>query len=113
MTDVVGQGESLCQLTVQTEGCGERAGDLGYFEGVSEATAEMVAGQIVSQAGEYLGFSREATKGARMENAGAITRKGRAIKMGRLGMYTGGKGAVAIDGDVSGQRVIEFCQFCL
>jgi hypothetical protein len=68
----------------------------------------MVARKVACQAREDLGFSREAAKSARMENAGAVTRKGRAIRMGRFGMYAGRQGAVAIDGDVAGERAIEF-----
>jgi hypothetical protein len=44
-----------------------------------------------------------------MEDAGAVAGKGRAIRMGRLWMYTGRESARAIDGDVFRQRIIQFC----
>ena len=49
----------------------------------------MVAGRIAGQAGEDLGFARQAAKGARMQDAGAVAGKGSAIGMGRLWMYYG------------------------
>ena len=113
MADVVGQGEGLSEFAVQAQSFGEGAGDLGYFEGVSEAAAEMVAGEIARQAREDLGFSRQAAKGARMEDAGAVARKGSAIRMGRLGMHADGEGTAVLDGDVARQRIIEFHQFRL
>jgi hypothetical protein len=103
------QGERFREFTVQAQGGGERAGDLGYFEGVSQATAEMVAWKVARQTREDLGLSRQTAKGARMEDAGAVAGKGRAIRMGRLWMYTGRESARAIDGDVFRQRIIQFC----
>ena len=72
MTDVVGKGESLGEFWVQAQGGGERAGDLGHFEGMGEAAAEVVAGQIAREAGEDLGFSGQTAKGAGVKNAGAV-----------------------------------------
>jgi hypothetical protein len=109
MADVVGEGEGFSELAVQTKGCGESAGDLCDFEGVREAATEMVAREIARQTREDLGFPRKAAKGTGVENAGAVAREGRAIRMGPLGMYAGREGAVAIDSDGAGQRVIEVC----
>jgi hypothetical protein len=49
----------------------------------------MVAREIARQAREDLRFSRQAAKGAGVENAGGVAREGRAIWMGQFGVYTG------------------------
>lgn len=108
MTDVVGKSECLSEFWVQAQGDCERAGDLGNFEGMGQAAAEMIARKIVRQTREDLGLSGQTAKGAGMENTGAVAGKRRAIWMGRLRMYTGREGTVAVDGNVSRKRIIQF-----
>ena len=68
----------------------------------------MIARKIVRQTREDLGLSGQTAKGAGMENTGAVAGKRRAIWMGRLRMYTGREGTVAVDGNVSRKRIIQF-----
>jgi hypothetical protein len=74
MADVVDQSEGLSEVFVEAQcgGCG--AGDLRDLNGMGEAAAEVVGGAT----GEDLGFSCEATEGAGLHNAFAITLEGRA-----------------------------------
>jgi hypothetical protein len=70
---------------------------------VGEAAAEVVRGGLGRQAGEDLGFSGEAAKGAGVEDAGGIAGEGRAVGVGRLGVGAAGERAVAAPGDSNGQ----------
>ncbi len=103
MADVVGKGEGFGQLGIEAEGMGQGAGDLCDFEGVGEAAAEMIAGGIVGQAGEDLGFASEAAEGAGMEDAGGVSGEWRAIRVGRLGVSALCERTGAGDGDARGQ----------
>jgi hypothetical protein len=103
VADVVGQGQGLCQLHIQAQDRGQGAGDLGDFQGVGEAAAEVVGRRIAGQAREDLGFAGQAAKGARMQDAGGIAGKGQAIGMERLGMDAAGELPVAANGNTGRQ----------
>ena len=90
VADVVGQRQRLGQFRVQSQGGGQGAGDLGHFQGVGEAAAEVVAGRIAGQAGKDLGLAGQAAKGARVQDAGGVAGKGGAIGVRRLGDARGG-----------------------
>ncbi len=106
MADVVGQREGFGQLRVQAQGNSQSAGDLGHFQGVGKAAAEVVGGWIDAEAGEDLGFAGEAAKGARMQDASGVAGKGRAIGMRRFGMGAAGQFRIraAADGDSQGAK---------
>ena len=86
MADVVGQGEGLGEFGVQAKSVGDGAGDLGDFECVGQAAAEMVAGEVARQVERRPGFFRRG--GGRRAHAGCG--RGRARKGigrdGRLGI---------------------------
>jgi hypothetical protein len=103
MADIVGQRKSLGEFRIQSQGRGESAGDLGYFERVGEAAAEVVGWRFGGQAGEDLGFARQSAKGARVQNAGGIAGKGSAIGVGRLSVCAKAKFAVPADGNSRGK----------
>ncbi len=90
MTDVVDQGESFDEFGVQAERGGNGAGDLGHFESVGEAVAEMIG-----EAGaEDLGFRFEAAEGAGMDDPVTIAGVFTAIGMRGFGKAaaSGGRG---------------------
>lgn len=87
---------------------GEGAGDLRDFESVGEAAAEVVAGRIVGETSEDLGFSGEAAEGAGMEDACGVASEGGTVGMGRLAMVAPDERACAGDGNGSGQ-----CEGCV
>jgi len=69
---------------------------------VGEATAEVVAGLFAGKAGEDLGFPGEAPEGLGVEDAGAITSEGRAIRVRRLGVSAAGEFAALRHGECGG-----------
>ena len=72
------------------------AGDLGHFQGVGEAAAKVVGRGVGGQAGEDLRLAGQAAKGARVQDAGGVAGKGRAVGMRRLGVRAAGKVAARI-----------------
>ena len=58
---------------------------------VGQAAAEVVAGRIAGQAGEDLRLAGQAAKGARVQDAGGVAGKGRAVGMRRLVVGAPGK----------------------
>jgi hypothetical protein len=111
MANVVSEGEGLGEILVQTESRGDSAGDLGDFERVGEPAAEVVGWQVVWETGEDLSFAREASKGARVEDACAVASKRSAIEMKRLRMLTAGEFSDITDGDFRGQLKTWFIFF--
>jgi len=77
MADVVGEGEGFGEVLIETESAGDGASDLGNFESVGKAAAEMVG----EPDGEYLGFFLEAAEGPGMNNAVAVASKLVAVGM--------------------------------
>jgi len=70
MADVMHQGEGFRQRCVEAESSGRGAGDLGYFKGVCEAAAGVIA--LCSAACEDLGLAGQAAKGLGVEDAADI-----------------------------------------
>ena len=68
MANVMHQSQRFSQIDIQSERSGNGAGDLGNFQRVGEAVAEVVA----VAAGEDLGFGFEAAKSAGMNDAVAV-----------------------------------------
>src|SRR4051794_20971499 len=62
MADVVCEGERFGEFGVEAESVGNGSGDLGDFEGVGEAAAEVIAWKFAGEAREDLGFSRKAAE---------------------------------------------------
>ena len=91
VANVVSEGKRLGEILVQSECRGDGAGDLGDFEGMSEAAAKVVPWQIACEAGKYLGFTSEASKGPGVEDTSAVTREGRSIGMSGFRMLTTGE----------------------
>jgi hypothetical protein len=50
MAYVVSKGESLCEFGVKTESVGDGSSDLGNFEGVRKAAAEVIAREFSGEA---------------------------------------------------------------
>ena len=74
MAEVVAERRGLGQVLVEPERAGERAGDLGHFQRVGQAGAEMVA--LVEH--EHLGLVGEPAERGRMDDAVAIAAEGAA-----------------------------------
>ena len=85
MADVVGQGESFGKFGVEAKSVGDGTGDLGDFECVGQATAEVIAREVAGESREDLGLSGETAEGARMQDAGAV-----ASERGSVGMVAFG-----------------------
>ena len=105
MADVVGQRKRLGQFHIQPQRPGHGARDLGDLKGMREAAAKVVRRGIGGQAGEDLGLAGQAAKGPRMQDAGAVTGKRRAIRMRRLSVRAADEFAVSADSNRRGQRV--------
>ena len=100
MADVVDQRERFSKSGVEAEGCGDGAGDLGYFKGVGEATARVIA--LRAPPRENLGFAGKAAKGFGVEDAANIAREGRTVGMRGLGITSSGEWIVRIAGNGDG-----------
>lgn len=68
VAEVMGESDGFSEIFVQLEGAGDIAGDGRDFDGVGEASAEMITGAIE----EDLSFVFEAAEGAGMDDAIAI-----------------------------------------
>jgi len=79
MSHVVHQGEGLHQVYVQPKLGSDGAGDLGHFNRMSQAIAEVVG----EAAGKNLGFGFEPAKGAGMNDA--VTVPLEIVAIGMLG----------------------------
>ena len=84
MADVVDQREGFGEGGVEAESCGDGAGNLGYFEGVGEAAAGVVA--FCAAPGEDLSFAGQAAKGFGMQDTAGVAHEGGAVGMGRFGI---------------------------
>jgi hypothetical protein len=71
MAEVVGEAQRLGQILVEPERPSDRPADLGDFDAVGQADAEMVA---VGR-DEHLGLVAEAAEGDRMDDAIAVALK--------------------------------------
>jgi hypothetical protein len=106
MADVVGESESFCEFRVEAESVGDGAGDLSDFKRVGEAAAEVIAGEVAGEAGEYLGFAGEAAEGSCMEDAGAVASEGGAIGMVGFGILPGREVSFALHGDIRRKKQV-------
>jgi hypothetical protein len=104
MADVMRQCERLDEFRIESEGVRKGAGDLGYFQRVSEPAAEVVTWRIAGQPGEDLGFAGEAAKGARMQNSCGVAGKRSSVGMGGLGKFAARKFSTFVSCDSRGQR---------
>ena len=77
VSDVVDQGEGFCQVLVEVKGRGYGTGDLGDFDGVGEAGAEVVGGS----GGEDLCLAGEAAEGSGLDDAFAVALKGGSMRV--------------------------------
>jgi hypothetical protein len=66
---------------------------------MSEAATKVIAGEISSQTGKDLGFAGETAERTSVEDAGAVARKGRSIRVLRLGKLPGNELSTAVHGD--------------
>ena len=80
VAEVMRQRQCLGKILVKPERARERAGDLGDFEGVGEAGAEMIA--FVED--EHLRLVRQAAKRVGMDDAVAVAAKGAPSRARRL-----------------------------
>ena len=78
MADVVGQGQRLDQIFVESQRPGERSGDARHLQRVREAAAVIVS----MVAGEDLGLVGEPSEGGRVDDAITIALVGAAKRMG-------------------------------
>src|SRR3546814_18443806 len=111
MAEVVGEAERLGQIRVETERAGEGAADLGDFETVGEADAEMIAvGRdedlgLVTQAAERNGVDDAVVVAldgiARAERAAAVL----GMEAAKVGGWVGSAGRESI-GSVSGREIV-------
>ena len=106
VADVVGECEGFSELLVQAKGSGDGAGDLGDFESVREAAAEVVTRKIACEAGEDLCFSGEAAEGACVQNAGAVAGEGGPVRVVGFRILARGQLSQAADGDIWGQKEV-------
>ena len=72
MAEVVAERGGLGQILVEPERAGERAGDLGDFQGVGQAGAEMIA--LVEH--EHLGLVRQPPERRRVDDSVAVAAEG-------------------------------------
>ena len=82
VAEIMRQRQRLGQVLIEPQCPRQRAGDLGDFEAVGQPDPEMVA----IRSHEHLGLVAQAAKGARMDDAVAITLEGRAGGGRRLGV---------------------------
>src|SRR5580704_12021431 len=80
VSDVVNQAQCFSEIDVETKSSGDGARDLGNFEAVGEAVAEMVG----IAARENLGLGFEAAEGAGVNDTIAVALKVVAVGMLRL-----------------------------
>ena len=80
MAEVVAERGGLGQVLVEAERAGERAGDLGDFQGVGQPGAEMIA--LVEH--EHLGLVGEPPERGGVDDAVAIAAEGAAGRARRL-----------------------------
>src|ERR1019366_7315286 len=80
MADVVNQRESLHQINIQIESCGDGAGDLRDLEGVGQAGAKVVR----VAAGEDLRLVFQPAERPSMDDAITVALKGVTVGMRRL-----------------------------
>ena len=90
--DVVDERQASVSCTLRSRAVAKVARDLGDFKRVSEAAAEVVARAASRCAREHLSLSSEASKGACVQNAGAVACERGAISVRRLGVRALGKG---------------------
>ena len=95
MTDVVDQGESFDQVSVESELGGDGARDLRDFDGVGQTIAKVVG----VAAREDLRFRFETAEGAGMDDAVAVALKVVAVGVRRFGMAASA-GIFYVDGVV-------------
>src|SRR6185437_5137564 len=102
MADVVYQRERFGEIAVQPERGGDGPRKLRHFNGVSEAAPVVIRVAM----GKDLRLPGEASKGPRMNDAGAVALEGRAVRMRRLAVCAGGKrvGRIAADRTHRGER---------
>ena len=86
MPDIVRQSQRFGKFHIQSQSCGHGARNLGDLESVGETAAEMVGKPFGGQACEDLRLPGQAAKGARVQDAGSVACKWRAIGMRWLGM---------------------------
>ena len=81
MTQIVGQSDGLGEVSVQPHGPGQGAGDLGDFQGMGQAGAEVIA----FMGHKDLGLFLQAAEGAGVDDAVAVAGEGGARQAGMLG----------------------------
>ena len=104
MADVVRQRQRLGQLLIQSQRARQRAGDLRHFQRMCEAAAKVVRRGVAGQPREDLRLAGKTAKGARVQDAGAVAGKGRAVGVRRLGVRAAAQLAVGADGNPRRQR---------
>ena len=65
VTEVSGEGDSLGKVLIQAQGAGKGAGKGGDFNGMGEASPDMIPGSVEGE----LGFVFEGAKGVTMDDA--------------------------------------------
>jgi ribose transport system substrate-binding protein len=103
MTDIVGQRESLGEISIEAESVCKGAGNLRYLEGVREPAAKVVSRGIIGEPGEHLSFSCQAAEGPCVQNARGIAGKRGAVRVGRLRMCAGSHESVFGDSNGNGK----------
>src|ERR1039458_4593926 len=71
---------------------------------MGERAAKVGRRGVASQSREDLRLAGQAAKSARVQNAGAVAGKGRAVGVRRLGVRAAAQLAVSADGNPNGQR---------
>ena len=105
VADVVYQPQRLGQLRIQPQRQGQRARNLGHFQCMGQAAAEMVRRRIAGPVRKHLRLAGQPSKRPRMKNPRPIPGKRRAIGMRRFAMYAPRQFPIVIsaDGNPRGQ----------
>ena len=106
MADVVRQRQRLGQLRVQPQCSRPAVRAICVTSSVCVSRLRKWSdGRVGRQAREDLGLAGQAAKGARMQNAGGVAGKRRAVGVRRFGVRAAGQVAIRADGNPRRQRV--------
>ncbi len=83
VTEIAGEGDSLGQVFIQAEGAGKGAGEGGDFDGVGEASPDVIARAVQGE----LGFIFERAEGGTVNDAFAIALEFGSEIVGRFGVF--------------------------
>src|SRR5579862_695019 len=106
--DIVGERKRFSELHIQTQGLCHGSRNLSHFEGVGQAAAYMIAGRVVDEAREYLGFSGKPPEGTGVKDARSIPRKFAAVRVRALCVLPARQLTASIDSDAGRKSAGDF-----